>query len=165
MFPIQQVEIQHDAGSTVLEVEEDQTILEAALDSGLELSHDCKMGVCMTCPAKLVRQGAALVCRDKQTPLQAPLHLPQLSRRGMARARADAIRGRDLPPGTCCMAAGSDPRLSSRSAHRQCRGVYACAGGGAGGPERGDAGRRREGEGLRAAVRVHAAVELQDPHH
>ena len=52
----QQVEIQHDAGSTVLEVEEDQTILEAALDSGLELSHDCKMGVCMTCPAKLVRR-------------------------------------------------------------------------------------------------------------
>ena len=54
--PVQQVEIQHDAGSTVLEVEEDQTILDAALDSGLELSHDCKMGVCMTCPAKLVRQ-------------------------------------------------------------------------------------------------------------
>lgn len=40
----------------MLEVEEDQTILEAALDSGLELSHDCKMGVCMTCPAKLVRR-------------------------------------------------------------------------------------------------------------
>jgi len=28
--------------------------LDAAIDSGLELSHDCKMGVCMTCPAKLV---------------------------------------------------------------------------------------------------------------
>lgn len=54
--PVQlQVDIQHDAGTTRLEVDEDQTILEAALDSGLELSHDCKMGVCMTCPAKLVR--------------------------------------------------------------------------------------------------------------
>lgn len=38
-----------------LEVAEDQTILEVALEQGLELSHDCKMGVCMTCPAKLVR--------------------------------------------------------------------------------------------------------------
>ncbi len=49
-----QVEIQHDGQSTKLEVEEGTTILDAALDSGLELSHDCKMGVCMTCPAKLV---------------------------------------------------------------------------------------------------------------
>jgi len=49
------VEIEHDNGTTTLEVEDGQTILEAALDSGLELSHDCKMGVCMTCPAKLVR--------------------------------------------------------------------------------------------------------------
>lgn len=39
---------------TTLEVEDGETILEAALDNGLELSHDCKMGVCMTCPAKLV---------------------------------------------------------------------------------------------------------------
>ena len=27
---------------------------QAALDAGIELTHDCKMGVCMTCPAKLV---------------------------------------------------------------------------------------------------------------
>ena len=51
-----QVEIAHDAGTTTLEVGDDETILEAALASGLELSHDCKMGVCMTCPAKLVRR-------------------------------------------------------------------------------------------------------------
>lgn len=37
-----------------LDVGEDQTILEVALEQGLELSHDCKMGVCMTCPAKMV---------------------------------------------------------------------------------------------------------------
>ena len=36
-------------------VEEGSTILEAALDQGIELPHDCKMGVCMTCPARLVR--------------------------------------------------------------------------------------------------------------
>ena len=43
-------------GSTVtLEVGPGETILQAALDQGVELSHDCKMGVCMTCPAKLVR--------------------------------------------------------------------------------------------------------------
>lgn len=50
-----QVEIEHDNGTTTLKVGEEQTILEAALENGLELSHDCKMGVCMTCPAKLVR--------------------------------------------------------------------------------------------------------------
>lgn len=61
-----QVEIQHDAGTTTLEVDEDQTILEAALDSGLELSHDCKMGVCMTCPAKLVRLHVNVPARNWQ---------------------------------------------------------------------------------------------------
>jgi ferredoxin len=25
------------------------------MDAGLDLPHDCKMGVCMTCPARLVR--------------------------------------------------------------------------------------------------------------
>ena len=49
-----QVAIEHVGGTTVLTVEDDQSILEAALDQGLELSHDCKMGVCMTCPARLV---------------------------------------------------------------------------------------------------------------
>lgn len=48
------VEIQHDNGTTTLDVEEGTTILDAALETGLELSHDCKMGVCMTCPARLV---------------------------------------------------------------------------------------------------------------
>ena len=80
------VEIEHASGVTTLEVEEGQTILETALDAGLELSHDCKMGVgssnvlpcderhcdsplthlhwlsqvCMTCPAKLVSALASL---------------------------------------------------------------------------------------------------------
>ncbi|KAK9810845.1 hypothetical protein WJX73_001480 [Symbiochloris irregularis] len=48
------VEIQGPNGSSTIEVEEGETILQTALDQGIELSHDCKMGVCMTCPAKLV---------------------------------------------------------------------------------------------------------------
>lgn len=48
------VEIETETGLVVLEVGPGDTILQAALDQGVELSHDCKMGVCMTCPAKLV---------------------------------------------------------------------------------------------------------------
>lgn len=51
------VDINFNGRTETLEVAEDQTILEVALEQGIELSHDCKMGVCMTCPAKLVRPG------------------------------------------------------------------------------------------------------------
>lgn len=39
-----------------LELEEGDTMLDAMIDAGLEPSHDCRMGVCMTCPARLVRR-------------------------------------------------------------------------------------------------------------
>ncbi|XVF28840.1 hypothetical protein REPUB_Repub15cG0066700 [Reevesia pubescens] len=48
------VVIEHEGQSTELEVESDETILSKALDSGLAVPHDCKLGVCMTCPAKLL---------------------------------------------------------------------------------------------------------------
>ncbi|XP_022721747.1 uncharacterized protein LOC111279110 [Durio zibethinus] len=48
------VVIEHEGQSTELEVEPDETILSKALDSGLPAPHDCKLGVCMTCPAKLL---------------------------------------------------------------------------------------------------------------
>lgn len=48
------VEVEHNGTVTVLEVAEDETILNVALDKGMELPHDCKLGVCMTCPAKIV---------------------------------------------------------------------------------------------------------------
>ena len=53
-----------------LEVEEGETILQTALDNGIELSHDCKMGVCMTCPAKLVsyRYPSCNACFTAGTP-------------------------------------------------------------------------------------------------
>lgn len=54
------VEIQHDGKTHVLEVPEGSTILEVALDNGVDLPHDCKLGVCMTCPAKLVRPGTVI---------------------------------------------------------------------------------------------------------
>lgn len=45
---------QHEGTSTVLEVDESTTILEAALDNDIDLPHDCKLGVCLTCPSKVV---------------------------------------------------------------------------------------------------------------
>ncbi|XP_038681666.1 ferredoxin C 1, chloroplastic-like [Tripterygium wilfordii] len=48
------VVIEHEGQSRELEVEPDENILAKALDSGLTVPHDCKLGVCMTCPAKLV---------------------------------------------------------------------------------------------------------------
>ena len=49
------VELDIRGTTHVLDVEAGDTILQTALDHGVQLSHDCKMGVCMTCPAKLVR--------------------------------------------------------------------------------------------------------------
>ncbi|KAL3634544.1 Ferulic acid decarboxylase 1 [Castilleja foliolosa] len=48
------VVIEHDGVATELEVEPDETILSKALDAGLDVPHDCKLGVCMTCPAQLI---------------------------------------------------------------------------------------------------------------
>ncbi|CAL4935051.1 unnamed protein product [Urochloa decumbens] len=48
------VTIEHGGESRVVEVEADETILSRALDEGLDVPHDCKLGVCMTCPARLV---------------------------------------------------------------------------------------------------------------
>lgn len=38
----------------MLEVPEHISILEAALDNDIELPHDCKLGVCLTCPSRVV---------------------------------------------------------------------------------------------------------------
>lgn len=48
------VTIEHEGKSTVLEVDENTSILEAALDNDIELPHDCKLGVCLTCPSLVV---------------------------------------------------------------------------------------------------------------
>lgn len=49
------VDIAHQGKNIVLEVPDGETILSVALDNGIDLPHDCQLGVCMTCPAKLVR--------------------------------------------------------------------------------------------------------------
>ena len=49
------VELEHNGEVTVLDVPEDESILSVALEQGLELPHDCKLGVCMNCAARLVR--------------------------------------------------------------------------------------------------------------
>lgn len=61
MATVHRVQIEQDGVTTVLDVPDGTSVLDAALDTGLELPHDCKMGVCMTCPAKVVRCGAWLV--------------------------------------------------------------------------------------------------------
>ncbi|KAG5184857.1 2Fe-2S ferredoxin-type domain-containing protein [Tribonema minus] len=49
-----QVTIEVAGKSHTLEVDEKTSVLEAALDAGIELPHDCKLGVCLTCPSKIV---------------------------------------------------------------------------------------------------------------
>ncbi|CAM9678291.1 unnamed protein product, partial [Hapterophycus canaliculatus] len=49
-----QVTIEHEGKSTVLEVDEGTSILDAALDNDINLPHDCKLGVCLTCPSVVV---------------------------------------------------------------------------------------------------------------
>jgi ferredoxin len=48
------VTVQHGGKDTVLDVREDTPILMAALDAGIDLPHDCDLGVCLTCPSKIV---------------------------------------------------------------------------------------------------------------
>jgi 2Fe-2S type ferredoxin len=44
-----------DGVSTVVEVPEGDYILAAALDAGLDMSHDCTMGTCCRCSARLLQ--------------------------------------------------------------------------------------------------------------
>jgi ferredoxin len=47
------VEISHLDTTTTIEVSDNQTILQAALDAGIDLPNSCNAGVCTTCAAKL----------------------------------------------------------------------------------------------------------------
>lgn len=48
------VEIRHEGQTYNLEVADGDNILDVALDAGIDVRYDCKMGVCMMCPAKVV---------------------------------------------------------------------------------------------------------------
>ncbi|KAJ3687380.1 hypothetical protein LUZ61_016544 [Rhynchospora tenuis] len=52
--PSYTVTFEHEGTTHTLDVGPDESILERALDEGLSVPHDCKLGVCMTCPARLV---------------------------------------------------------------------------------------------------------------
>ena len=48
------VTIEHEGKTYEVECDGHDNILDAAIDAGIEnLSYDCKMGVCMLCPAKV----------------------------------------------------------------------------------------------------------------
>lgn len=48
------VEIDHQGKTHTLEVSEDQKILQAAYDAGIDLPNSCNAGVCTTCAAKIL---------------------------------------------------------------------------------------------------------------
>lgn len=48
------VTVVHDGLEKVIDVKEGEPILMAALDAGIDLPHDCDMGVCLTCPSRIV---------------------------------------------------------------------------------------------------------------
>ncbi|MBD2035576.1 2Fe-2S iron-sulfur cluster binding domain-containing protein [Phormidium sp. FACHB-592] len=48
------VELQHQGSTHTLQVPDDQTILEAAQASGLELPNSCNAGICTTCAAQVI---------------------------------------------------------------------------------------------------------------
>ena len=48
------VTVQHGGKDTTIEVKDNESILMAALDAGIDLPHDCDLGVCLTCPSKIV---------------------------------------------------------------------------------------------------------------
>ncbi len=51
---VYKVTVQHNNKETTIDVREDCSILSAALDAGIDLPHDCDLGVCLTCPSKIV---------------------------------------------------------------------------------------------------------------
>jgi ferredoxin len=59
-----------DGSMAELEVPEGESILSVAIDQGLDLPHDCKLGVCMNCAARLVSgevdQSAGMLRDDVQ---------------------------------------------------------------------------------------------------
>ena len=49
------VQIQLDGNNQSIEVEERDTVLNAALDNGIDAPYACMVGACTTCKAKLVK--------------------------------------------------------------------------------------------------------------
>jgi ferredoxin len=54
LFVTHKVTIRHNGVDTVLDVDENESILDAALDNKIDLPYDCKLGVCLTCPSRIL---------------------------------------------------------------------------------------------------------------
>ncbi len=54
MTKVYQVELHHQGAVHTIAAPEDQQILWAALDAGIELPTSCNSGVCTTCAAKII---------------------------------------------------------------------------------------------------------------
>ncbi|CAL6397374.1 unnamed protein product [Bathycoccus prasinos] len=65
LHPHATVVINHEGKDYTVEVQDGETILDAGLDAGIDLRHDCKMGVCMMCPAKKVTGEVEQANRDQ----------------------------------------------------------------------------------------------------
>ena len=52
--PLHKVTVNHAGKEHILQVAEDETILDASLDAGIELPYDCKCGVCLQCPSRII---------------------------------------------------------------------------------------------------------------
>jgi len=52
--PKHKVTVQHGGKEFILEVAEDYSILNAAIDAGIDLPYDCNLGVCLTCPSRVI---------------------------------------------------------------------------------------------------------------
>lgn len=48
------VEINHQGKTKTIQVAESQSILQAALDAGIDLPYSCSAGVCTTCAAQIL---------------------------------------------------------------------------------------------------------------
>jgi ferredoxin len=49
------VNIQHQGNTHTIQVSEEQTILQAAYDAGIDLPSSCNAGVCTTCAAQILQ--------------------------------------------------------------------------------------------------------------
>jgi len=47
------VEIKHQGSTHTIQVSEDQTVLQAAIEAGIDLPSSCTAGVCTTCAAQI----------------------------------------------------------------------------------------------------------------
>lgn len=48
------VEINHQGNTHKIQVSEDQTVLQAAYNAGIDLPNSCNAGVCTTCAAQII---------------------------------------------------------------------------------------------------------------